>query len=430
VPQKFDYTANEKINPFGSNQLAAFALYYQRSLYEDVIYPGAAARPIDLYYHKQLYGRVDRKQNTVVTSGPNLLPITAAEVPNLFAVGPVALAFANFVAHMRKGNVIGVLTNKGNPKLYDMKAYTAFTSPQQKYQAYLAGAYKVYRQTFTAAQNERVVGFSSFVKDYTGYLLNVATTYPVTQTNFILTPSVSPFATGLAIGIDKGNCADDHYKYVNYIADPNFTFYTKAAKKFGFLVDRNAPWILWADVFSEAFMVNFRYFYMDNSPEPITKDTFFEGFYTPTWHTDIPLLREAITTAYRSLVQSKPYAEIFPPRHVAAGVTEVVTACKLQKVNKLRPPLSETQVDAVLTDKTMIDFYIALRQAEARTSEVNPAEVRAYAYERYRNQLDSSLTKLENAVQYINSVYAKYVYTAQNLLTAFPAEMYQAHKRK
>ena len=74
----------------------------------------------------------------------------------------------------------------------------------------------------------------------------------------------------------------------------------------------------------------------------------------------------------------------------------------------------------MLTDKFMIDFYIELRQAEASTAQVNPEEVRMYAYERYRNQLNNNLTKMENAVEYINSVYSPYVYSVQNLATAIP----------
>ena len=54
--------------------------------------------------------------------GPSLQPIGAASVPNLFAVGPVVRAFEAFAAHMRKAKIMGVANDRGNPKLYNMKA--------------------------------------------------------------------------------------------------------------------------------------------------------------------------------------------------------------------------------------------------------------------------------------------------------------------
>ena len=96
---------------------------------------------------------------------------------------------------------------------------------------------------------------------------------------------------------------------------------------------------------------------------------------------------------------------------VAPGTTHFQENCQLKKIIKTRPPLSESGIEKVLTDKFMIDFYVELRQTEAATANVNPEEVRMYAYERYRNQLNNDLTKMENAVEYINSVYSPYVYS-------------------
>ena len=421
MPTNFDYTPNDLVNPIGSNQLAAFALYYQRTLYERHIYPQDLPFPLELWYDKQLYGKVDRAQSTIITTGPNLSIIKSAESPNLYALAPVAMAFESFVEHMRKANIMGVAKDIGNPKMYDVKAQMAYSNPRQKYQAYLEGAFEVYRKTFTPEQNEKILGFSSFTDDYKKYLLRVSKTYPVTKSNFLLTPSVSPFTSGLAVAIDKGDCGDDNYKYVNYINDPNYSFYVRAAKKFGFLVDRNAPWILWADIFSEAFMINFQYFYLDGTGTMVTEDNFFQAFYTPTWKTDIENLRQAFFQSYQTLAHSKPYAEIFPPRHVGAGVDQFASNCVLEKINKFRPPATQASAAAILSDKFMIDFYVDLRHSEVQNPEVNPHEVKIYAYERYRNKLDSSLTNLENASEYINSVYSKYAYTFQNIATAFPA---------
>ena len=43
------------------------------------------------------------------------------------------------------------------------------------------------------------------------------------------------------IEIDDEDCGDDEIKYENYINDPNFIFYTIAAQRYGFKIDKNVP---------------------------------------------------------------------------------------------------------------------------------------------------------------------------------------------
>jgi len=326
--------------------------------------------------------------------------------------------------------LMGAVLSKGNPKMYNIKAYRGYTDPVRKYNAYLEGAYRVYNKTFSARQNEKVTGFTSFVDDYTQYLLNVATTYPVTKTNFLLTANVSPFASGLVIAIDNGDCGDDSYKYINYISDPNFDFYVRVAKKFGFIVDKNAPWILRADLFTEAFMDNFKFYYLDDKRTMVTKDNFFRAFYDYSYLTDIDQLRTTIVTAYRTLLQTKPYAEIFLPHQVAPRVTEFSAGCQRHKVKQLRKSVTEAEGRLLLTDRLMLDIYIALRHKEANTNSVNLQTVKNIANEENRARADLSLTKLQNAVKYVNSVYAQYVYTLGDIATSFPQAITSAVKRK
>ena len=416
----FDYTDYELVNPEGTNKLSSYAMYYQRSLYEERLYPRSGAVPIDLYYNKQLYGKVDPNQRTIVTSPSNLASISSAQSSDLFALSPVVFAFEKFVAHMRKANIMGVARDAGNPKLYDIKAHHAYAPPVQQYKAFLEGIWKVYYANFTPMQDAKVIDFASFAADYRKHLLETVQTYPITQTDFLLTPSVTPFSTAMAIGIDDGDCGDDNYKYVNYLSDPNYDFYTKAAKKFGFIVDRNAPWILWADVHSPAFYMNLEFFFEEGANMPVTRDTFFEAFYTHTWRSDLSYLYGAFEEAYRTLVHHKPFYEHQPATRLSVGGVGNARECGRRPEPRSRPPYSPSQRAAVLTDKFMLDLYIDLRHTEIVREDVSKTAVRHRAYELYRSRLDSSLTPLENAIQYVDEVYSKYVYTVQNVLTAFP----------
>jgi len=60
---------------------------------------------------------------------------------------------------------------------------------------------------------------------------------------------LSPLSTGLCVEIDDKSYDNDAEKH-RFINHPNFSFYKIAARKHGFMIDRNVPWRLVADVSS------------------------------------------------------------------------------------------------------------------------------------------------------------------------------------
>ena len=68
----FNYTPLDLENPSGNNGLSSFALYFQRVMYREAIYPSVTKIPLDTWYDKNLYGRVDRCQNTIIPNIDNL----------------------------------------------------------------------------------------------------------------------------------------------------------------------------------------------------------------------------------------------------------------------------------------------------------------------------------------------------------------------
>ena len=64
----FPYDYDQLTHPQGKNDLSAEAKYYQRLMYKEAIYPAPteAPKPLDTWYDKQLYGRLDRCQNTII----------------------------------------------------------------------------------------------------------------------------------------------------------------------------------------------------------------------------------------------------------------------------------------------------------------------------------------------------------------------------
>ncbi len=110
-----NFTSQDLSNPQGANGLSSYALFFQRMLYKEKIFPSQLITPLDTWYNKQYYGIVDQYQNTVTVNSTDLKPIRSTLVDNLLALGFVVDAFEDFVAHVKKAAIVGMLSDSGNP---------------------------------------------------------------------------------------------------------------------------------------------------------------------------------------------------------------------------------------------------------------------------------------------------------------------------
>jgi len=70
---------------------------------------------------------------------------------------------------------------------------------------------------------------------------------PFTKSGIINAFYMAPMSTGLCLEIDDKPYDEDVNKHA-FLKDPNFNVYRILARRFGFMVDRNVPWRLVADV--------------------------------------------------------------------------------------------------------------------------------------------------------------------------------------
>lgn len=389
------YPPEDKVNPEGTNDLSPRSKFYQRALYADAVYPTNVARPLDTWYDKNLFGRVDANQNTIIPQVSELVEVDVAAVPSIYALGFVNRAFTDFASHMQTAYLTNCLNRDGNTAIINLKARIGYVDPTTKWEAHRDGLITAFINNYVNRAHQPIKTFLDFKPVFLEYLLIMSQQVPITKTNFLISKMSSPFGSGLKLGIAEEDAGNDKIKYQDFLSDPNYTFYANAAKKFGFIVDKNAPWILTADLFSNAAL-NYIDFYLTNNGESITPHNFFPTFFTQTYKDDFSDLRHMIRRAYHKFVTARPlYDEertSFRPNCPEPLKLEVFYRQSLMDSDSIG-------------DKELIDLYTELRYNQAQRSGPALQKIRERCYEIYRTTQSEA-----EILQFINATYKDFVY--------------------
>ena len=413
MAKTFDYPRSDLVNPKGENSLGSLGGFYHRSLYKEGVYPQARPHGLDIWHDKFMYGRIDQYQNTVLPRLINMKAIPSAGSANIMALNVAVAAFEKFVQHMQKATFVRAVVPQGNPAMLDIKAVRAYQSPNAQYAIFTQSLFNSFLKNLGGKEKFAIKDFSSFLKFYRPYLLNIARTIPVTKTNFVISSQSSLLGSGLSISISNLDGSKDSAKYKKFISDPNFEFFRLCAKKFGFILNKNAPWILTADLFTEAFLATGTAGYaVPGSGLTVTKDNFFNIFYTKTYTTDFMDLARILLNSYYQFVRKAPFYDeevgtIDEKCSVIAKEREVLKITGSEFMEGSHPN------DSQLPIKYLIDLYVDLRQTEVQNP-LSSHHLRSLKQESY--DVYSTLPaaprdlRLGNVAHYVNLVYRQYIY--------------------
>jgi hypothetical protein len=398
VTTTYDYTTEDLANPVGNNSLSSRAKFYQRSLYKEAIYPTDIVRPLDSWYDKNLYGRVNQQQTVIIPSQEDLVQIQYGVQPNMFSLSFVNRAFTDFVEHMKTAYMTNCINRNGNPSLINMRAIISYKDWDSSWITHRNNIINAFIQNYNPKFSSPIKNFQDFKPLFTYYLLNMAKKMPITRTSFVLSPFASTFGSGLKIAIAQLDAGNDQIKYLDFINDPNFKFYARAAKKFGFLVDKYVPWVLTYDLFTNASL-NYIDYYVTNEGNPITEQNFFDTFYHDSYKDDMMLLQEFVRNAYEKFVTLRPIYE-----EEKSFLGEGCSQSQLLNA-KFREQLGSNS----LSLEELIDLYIQLRYVETEMQGPSVKKTKARAYEIYRSQPELNQAKIAVS-KFVDETYKNFIY--------------------
>jgi len=241
-----------KFRAHGKAPLKAKKLFYDRLYYryttDEIFNFIDNDNYIDLWYDVPYYGKVNEQG---VLYAPDKDKIVYSAANNIASFPFVISAYEDMVFLLRRtavqqGSMLRTLFK-------DFKVEKSFYDSVDEYIAYSYAAVDSFNE-YILTQGLMVVDYPTYVCEFIKYVkLNNA----IFSYYSIFASSRTPInASGLALELADLNHDDDATKNA-FFEHPEFSKYVNIAAKFGFRVNKNAPWMLIADLNSKPMQEGF-----------------------------------------------------------------------------------------------------------------------------------------------------------------------------
>ena len=392
----------------GRNGMNSFSYYKFREFYKDMSYPDVQPdygvhgggdkeepEPLDMWYNKPLFGKFDLSGNPVYLSEANLKQLsTPSSNETFFATDFVVDAFQDLQLHFSKA----LAQRKLDPdfKLANLSPSQAWLSATNLHHDFIMKTYEVFISAYIDKNNLhcQIETFDDFLKFFMSFMRDNASTMPFTRTGFIASKYCPPNICGLIIDLENTDLGDDAKKVRELLSQPSFSFYISSAKNHGFLVDKNIPSRLIADM-SNPKMIQ----YMQKYNVSDTKDVFKRYYYKP-YKRDIEAMIINLVEFYNGYVKVRPYASKALRRYIKGDSGSVIEhRSQTLTRNKFRNPINKMYLNTRYTLDEIVDIYFSLRTYEinSKMSEFAKRDIITEALKRRR------IFGFDNAITFINN---------------------------
>jgi len=352
---KMDLTKEEPLltntEPVGSNSLTSRATFYQRKLYEMVAFKSPLigdTKPIDFWYEKTFYGRINPESKAVHVSETYLKQIPGT--PDLFLLNFVVDAFEDLRDFF---NVMSARDGIEPDSVYAViNPVNAWTSTNTAYHVLMTTLYEKFKVFVSSQRKEKKIkDFQTFIGVFTEFIDSVTPLLSLTRSKMIISRLADPKTSGLVVELGARSHANDEPKVEDYLKDPNFPVFKETAQRFGFVVDRHAPWRLVADIGSPAMKP-----YMDAFE--LNTETLFQKYYYTSFELDLAALKTYIIQFYNSYVSGK--------KILVEPVFSYDEAGRVVVLNNeiVRETKTELEIDKQYSEEFWLRMYAFIRARE------------------------------------------------------------------
>ena len=253
---RIDPKTNPEEYSYGSNQLGASEVFFERLKYDLYVFPDFLADNfISTWTTERHYGIINNRGNAVIPNQTRLKSMQFSAEGTNYALDFVVDAWHDFAKRVRKlasENVIFKNSPWASPEVVK-----AWQPAQGTYDRYLReDIYPVFYDDFlyTNDRNQKVSNIDDFIKQFDEFMQDfMIKAGPVTLSGYIESTYAPIYSSGLVIEIASDEYDDDFNKSYKF-GDRNFSLIANIAAQYGFSIDKNIPWRLVADLRNPAML--------------------------------------------------------------------------------------------------------------------------------------------------------------------------------
>jgi hypothetical protein len=203
---------------------------------------------IDFSYDQTFYGRIDSQGDTVELKENNCRLLEGGS-GDVWAVNFVADAFTEFRNYMKTAIYYNKVNTNASSYYTSLAPIKGWQSLKNLYNIHMNKLYENFVGSYMKkrGRNKRITDFKSFMQVFMEYVEQLTPEIPFTKTGFARSKKCPPHVGGLMIELSKFD-RDDLRRREQMYDDPNYKFFRNTARKFGFYIDKNAPWTLVANL--------------------------------------------------------------------------------------------------------------------------------------------------------------------------------------
>ena len=163
------------------------------------------------------------------------------------------------------------------------------------YLPYVQKMYDIFKTSLTASELNNIKNIDNFMAHVLKFLRLSLNYIPINRSTFIGNRLCPQELNGITIYIDtNANWSDIESKVKSYINDPNFNTYVDSARRYGFMVDRNIPWRIIADLESPVMQDYYKKYSIKNTND------IFGSLYHRAQESDIEVLKNVLLSFWNT----------------------------------------------------------------------------------------------------------------------------------
>ena len=334
-------------------------------------FPGV--KTFDLHKKHLLYGRIDKDGDAVYLDDSNLKALHGGAAETQLAADFVCRAFSDMRKNIRSAANSGFISKDG---LYptNLREFKSWSNGdlEYRYNQYLNKLYTTFVDSYLSVnrRGEKIKNYKGFVKEFLKFALRTTEYFPITKTGFITSLHCSPFVSGLMIEIaEESHGLQNNARILDYINDRSFTFFVNEVKKFGFMVDKNAPWRLVFNLASglkdkkDSGLLTGGQLYMDQFA--VSYENIFETYYRKAYLDEYSNLKNKLYSLYQSFYLQFNTYESLEYVTDSAGRCNAVKLVSERKDREPPPMILDTKEE----DEYWLKILLKLRLAETKESQ-------------------------------------------------------------